>query len=66
LKKEIKPPFKPRVLGEEDISNIDRVFTREPPQETPESGQASKLHVDMKFDNFTYYEDSLQDQQSYI
>jgi len=29
--KEVKPPFKPRVMGESDISNIDRVFTREPP-----------------------------------
>lgn len=34
-KKELEPPFSPEVENEEDTNQIDPLFTRELPQETP-------------------------------
>ena len=39
--KEIDPPYVPQVLNEEDSSNIDTMFTNEPPTDT---------HIDSKLD----------------
>eukprot|EP00347_Sterkiella_histriomuscorum_P007156 403350050 len=58
-KKLIKPPFKPRVNGEEDTQNIDMVFTREKPQETPDD--SSLKHIKgLKFEDFTYEKENSQ------
>ena len=51
LNKEIRVPFKPQIESELDVSNIDRVFTRENPRETPED---SMLLQKKKFEDFTY------------
>ena len=34
--KEITPPFVPKIESDLDLRNIDRMFTREMPRETPE------------------------------
>ena len=34
--KDITPPFVPHIDGDLDLRNIDRMFTRELPRETPE------------------------------
>jgi len=39
LKKLIKVPYVPKIDSELDVRNIDRVFTREMPRETPESNE---------------------------
>ena len=48
-------PFKPKINNEVDLSNIDRVFTREMPRETPED---SSLLRKVKFDDFTYLDEN--------
>jgi Protein kinase C terminal domain len=35
--KSIPPPFIPKIDGESDLSNIDKMFTKEAPKETPEN-----------------------------
>ncbi len=52
--KQVKPPYVPKLENSSDLNNIDKVFTREPPQETPEEGE--RLLRKAKFDNFTYHE----------
>lgn len=51
-KRQVDPPYVPRIQSEYDLSNIDREFTREPAQETPD--EYNKYLKDVKFDNFTY------------
>ena len=58
LKMEIEPQFVPRTINKEDVSNIDKMFTRESPRETPEDQNHSKLVARAKFDNFTFIEDT--------
>ncbi|TNV79205.1 hypothetical protein FGO68_gene13766 [Halteria grandinella] len=60
-KKEVDPPYRPRINGELDLNNIDRLFTREPAQETPEDAKKQYLK-NVKFDNFTYKEESVLNQ----
>lgn len=55
LMKRIKPLFVPKIASEDDLSNIDKMFTREPPRETPATD--ASLLSDAKFANFTYCED---------
>jgi hypothetical protein len=48
------PPFVPRVEGELDVRNIDKIFTKEPPRETPEEDTTLRTSPNKKFENFTY------------
>ncbi len=50
----MKPPYTPIIESGLDVSNIDRMFTREAPRETPDDG--NMLLKKAKFDNFTYIE----------
>jgi Protein kinase C terminal domain len=43
----------PKIEDENDLSNIDKMFTREHPTETPEN---NLLLQKQKFDDFTYVE----------
>ena len=36
MRKEMAAPFVPHIEGDLDVRNIDRMFTRELPRETPE------------------------------
>lgn len=62
-KKEIKPPYVPKISSQLDLSNIDKTFTREAPKETPDdrstflSQAISNNEVD--FDDFSYKNDFL-------
>ena len=51
--KKTKVPFVPTIESHSDVDNIDKVFTKEMPTETPEETSALAAH---KFDNFTYQE----------
>jgi hypothetical protein len=42
LEKKVPPPFVPEIENDQDISNIDGVFTREKPSETPEDSNLLK------------------------
>ena len=53
--KRIAPPFVPEIESEADTQNIDRVFTKEKPSETPEDSLLLKKE---KFKDFTYVERS--------
>ena len=46
-----KPPFIPKIESEYDLSNIDKMFTQETPNETPDDNMLTQKQ---KFDNFTY------------
>jgi hypothetical protein len=35
-KRKVKPPYVPNLETKTDLSNIDRMFTREPAKETPD------------------------------
>ena len=49
----IKAPFVPEIQDDLDLSNIDKMFTNEKAQETPE---VSLLLKKKKFEEFTYVE----------
>lgn len=53
--KEVESPFKPSINDELDVRNIDKMFTKEVPRETPE---VSMLLQKKKFEQFTYVEDN--------
>jgi serine/threonine protein kinase len=53
-RREIKPPFLPKVKGETDIGNFDKGFTKMPARLTPE---AADNHL-QKFEDFTFSESS--------
>ena len=50
--RKLRPPFVPKIDHNLDVGNIDKMFTREPPRETPETGDRPLRKA--KFDNFTY------------
>eukprot|EP01103_Thecamoeba_quadrilineata_P013716 TRINITY_DN3892_c0_g1_i1.p1 TRINITY_DN3892_c0_g1~~TRINITY_DN3892_c0_g1_i1.p1 ORF type:complete len:404 (-),score=69.68 TRINITY_DN3892_c0_g1_i1:154-1344(-) len=53
--KEVETPYKPHVVSEEDISQIDPVFTRETAIDSVvEKSVLSNVDGDMNFENFTY------------
>lgn len=52
----MKPPYVPEIDNSLDLKNIDRMFTREAPRETPI--EESILLKKSKFDGFTYVEES--------
>ena len=39
-RKEVEPEFVPEISGDFDTKNIDKMFTREAPSETPEVSNA--------------------------
>lgn len=51
--KELDPPFRPRVKGEEDVANFDKMYTEERIQESMNSAVVNS-HQFAKFDGFTY------------
>jgi len=51
--KVVTPPYLPEIESELDLRNIDKMFTKEKPQETLED---SHLLQKRKFDDFTYVE----------
>mmetsp|Transcript_27627 Transcript_27627/g.49854 ORF Transcript_27627/g.49854 Transcript_27627/m.49854 type:complete len:130 (+) Transcript_27627:717-1106(+) len=54
--KEVKPPFKPKVMHNKDLRNFDRMFTDEKVHDTPvESGP---LRPGNKYQGFTYEDPS--------
>ena len=48
-------PFVPQIENDLDLRNIDKLFTKEKPQETPEE---SMLLQKKKFEQFTYVENN--------
>ena len=52
----MKAPYLPKIDHTLDLANIDKMFTREPAQETPED--ANMMLKKAKFDNFTFVEDN--------
>ena len=54
MRKGIDPPYMPRLEGTNDLSNIDKAFTREAPRETPED--EDRILKKAKFDDFTFVE----------
>jgi len=58
IRKEIEPPFKPKVQGIEDISQIDKVFIAEPPVDSvPDQSVLSESA--QNFEGFTYVAESV-------
>eukprot|EP01118_Nematostelium_gracile_P017505 TRINITY_DN74_c0_g1_i1.p1 TRINITY_DN74_c0_g1~~TRINITY_DN74_c0_g1_i1.p1 ORF type:complete len:409 (-),score=123.26 TRINITY_DN74_c0_g1_i1:149-1375(-) len=54
-RKEIDPPFKPKVKSETDTSQIDTAFTQEKPQDSlVESSLSETLARENNFDGFTF------------
>ena len=55
MRKEVKPPFKPKLKGEEDTRNIDKMFTGETVKDTPiDTKLSSTQKRKYYFDQFTY------------
>ena len=52
----MRPPFVPKISSEDDLGNIDKMFTKEPARETPEN--RSSILKGAKFADFTYVEDN--------
>lgn len=59
LKKEIDPPFKPKVKSMEDTSQIDPTFTRERPIDSVPDQSVLSESVQGNFEGFTYVADSV-------
>ena len=53
--RQIPAPFVPKIEGDLDLGNIDKMFTKERPAETPEQ---SMLLQKRKFEQFTYVENT--------
>lgn len=53
--KQTQVPFIPQIESELDLRNIDKLFTKEKPAETPE---VSMLLQKKKFEQFTYVENN--------
>lgn len=52
--KEIEPPFKPKVKGNTDVTNIDPVFIQETAVDSVVEKSAIDVAPEVQFDNFTY------------
>lgn len=52
--KQIRPPHKPQVLSERDLTNIDELFTKEPVVLTPDSPQTLARIQQNEFEGFEY------------
>ena len=59
MQRRVTPPFKPKVKGETDVSQIDTDFTSEAPQET--LVENAHLLKTTKIEQFTYAEDGVLD-----
>jgi serum/glucocorticoid-regulated kinase 2 len=57
-RKELKPPYKPRVKNELDVGNIEDEFTCETPKDTPVINTGSMLAAKDAFVGFTYDQNS--------
>jgi len=56
-KKEIEPPFKPKVTGPRDLRNFDRMFTDETPEESLiTTNLDSQQKAAAKYEGFTYHD----------
>ena len=55
IERKVTPEFVPQIENNMDVRNIDKMFTREQPSETPE---VSILLQKKKFDQFTYVENN--------
>ena len=53
-KKELKPPFKPKVAGADDTSQIDEEFTQEKPKDTYIAATGSVMAAADAFGPWTY------------
>ena len=53
-KKEIEPPFKPKVKNEMDTSQIDTTFTQEKPQDSLVETSLGDVSKENNFDGFTF------------
>ncbi|KXJ25713.1 RAC-gamma serine/threonine-protein kinase [Exaiptasia diaphana] len=59
--KRIKPPFKPVIKSETDVSNFDEDFTSEPVRLTPPEDHLARIaedEEDTSFEKFTYIPNS--------
>lgn len=64
-RKEIEPPFKPKVKSEGDTSQIDTVFTQEKPQDSyVENSLSETMQKEGDFNGFTYVAKSALDEAS--
>jgi len=59
IRKEIEPPFKPKVKNVEDTSQIDPTFTRERPIDSVTEQSVLSESVQGNFEGFTYVADSV-------
>lgn len=59
VRKEIEPPFKPKVKSVEDTSQIDPTFTRERPVDSVTEQSVLSESVQGNFEGFTYVADSV-------
>lgn len=50
----LKPPYIPKLAGPEDLTNIDKLFTNEQVQETPDASLTGSNKVKTNFKGFTY------------
>jgi len=59
VRKEIEPPFKPKVKNVEDTSQIDPTFTRERPMDSVTEQSVLSESVQGNFEGFTYVAESV-------
>jgi hypothetical protein len=52
--KQLTPPYKPQVQSDRDLSNIDKLFTKEPVILTPDSPNTLARIQQTEFDGFEY------------
>ncbi len=54
-KRQIKPPFKPKMKSKKDVANFDQEFTREDPVLTPINPELVKTINQEEFKGFSFY-----------
>ena len=54
MNKKIKPPFKPKLNGDSDVTYIDDMFKDQQIGETPESYFGASLENSNEWKDFTY------------